>query len=108
MMDWVHLVVNSIWILGLSVILAAFGYNDWLVREAGGRRRDLFRKRSWRLPSAAGMALFCLALGLGRHVSWWGRALWGVLAFSFLAQLVGWFRSGRGLARADSPRHTRP
>ena len=54
----------SLWILGLSILLAAFSYHDWLAKETGQRRRELFRRRSWRLPFAAGIVLTCAGWGI--------------------------------------------
>lgn len=86
MIDWAYVATNSLWILGLSIILAAFSYHDWLVHETRRRRRDLFRTASWRLPVSTGMMLFCLGLGLGRDVEWWERTLWGSLVVWFARQ----------------------
>lgn len=96
MIDWAYVATSSLWILGLSIILAAFSYHDWLARETGQRLRDLFERPSWRLPFSTGMVLFCLGLGLGRRFAWWERTLWGALAFFFVCQLVRELRSRRG------------
>ena len=88
MIDWMYVATNSLWILGLSIVLAAFSYHDWLAHETGQRRRDLFERASWRLPFSTGMVLFCLGLGLGRRLAWWERMLWGALAISFVCQVV--------------------
>lgn len=88
MIDWYSVAVNALWILGLSIILAAFSYHDWLRRETGRRWKDIFSRHWWRLPFSLGMLLFCLGLGLGRGVAWWERTLWAVLALSFGRQLA--------------------
>ena len=99
MIDWAYVATNSLWILGLSIILAAFSYHDWLVHEIGQRRRDLFERSSWRLPFSAGMVLSCLGLGLGRGLAWWERMVWGALAFCFFWQLGRHLRSRRRTRR---------
>ncbi len=86
MIDWAYVATNSLWILGLSIILAAFSYHDWLAHETRRRRRELFRMVSWRLPFSTGMLLFCLGLGLGRDAERWERTLWGILAAWFAWQ----------------------
>ncbi len=95
MIDWGYVVTNSLWILGLSMILAAFSYHDWLARESKQSRRDLLQRPSWRLPFSTGMLLFCLGLGLGREATWWEQSLWGVLAISFAWQGGSAFRARR-------------
>lgn len=95
MVDWVNVWTSSLWILGLSIVLAASSYHDWLARETGQRRRDLFRKPSWRLPFWTGITLFCVGVGLGSQLDWWERTLWGVLALSVLWQLLSQLRRHR-------------
>lgn len=100
MIDWTYVGTNGLWILGLSIILAAFSYHDWLAHETGQRRRDLFKRPSWRLPFSTGMILFCLGLGLGRQLAWWERMFWGALAFSFVWRLGRQLRSRRRTRRS--------
>ena len=95
MIDWAYVATNSLWILDLSIILAAFSYHDWLAHETGQRRRHLFERPAWRLSFSTGMVLFCLGLGLGRRLDWWERLFWGTLVFAFVWQLFRQLRSRR-------------
>ena len=88
MIDWWFVAVNALWILGLSIVLAAFSYHDWLRRETGHRWKEVRAQPSWRFPFSGGMLLLCLGMGLGREVAWWERMLWGLLAASFAWQTV--------------------
>ena len=88
MIDWWFVAVNALWILGLSIILAAFSYHDWLRHATGRRWKELRARPSWRFPFSGGMLLFCLGMGLGREMAWWERTLWGLLAASFALQTV--------------------
>ena len=99
MIDWWFVGVNALWILGLSIILAAFSYHNWLRRETGQRWKEAFARPWWRIPFSLGMLLFCLGLGLGRGIAWWERALWGVLAVSFAWQLSEAALQARRLGR---------
>ena len=83
MIDWWMVAANGLWILGLSVLLAAFSYHDWLAGRTGRRRRDLFKECSFRFPWTTGMLLVCAGWGLGQAARWWEKSLWFVLA--------GWF-----------------
>lgn len=83
MIDRWMVAANSLWILGLSILLAAFSWHDWLAKETGRRRRDLFKERSWRLPFNGGMFLTCPGWGLAQADRWWAKTLWVGLAGSF-------------------------
>jgi len=88
MIDWWFVAVNALWILGLSIVLAAFSYHDWLRRETGRRWKEVRAQPSWQFPFSGGMLLFCLGMGLGHETAWWERTLWGLLAASFAWQTV--------------------
>ena len=87
MIDWYLVATSALWILGASILLAAFSYHQWLAGERGRRLRDQWHERSWRLASAAGMLLFCLGFGLSEGSRWWERVVWLALAASFAVQL---------------------
>jgi hypothetical protein len=86
MIDWYLVATSALWILGASILLAAFSYHQWLAGERGLRLRDQWRERSWQLASSGGMLLFCLGFGLSKGSRWWERAMWLVLATSFTIQ----------------------
>src|SRR5260221_10942498 len=99
MIDWSRLAANGLWIAGLSVLVGAFSYHDWIARETKRRRRDLFRQRSWQLPWTAGTCLTCVGWGLSQ-TSW----RWGTL---LLLALRGWVAGGPFCLLAPPP-PTRP
>lgn len=101
MIDWYFVFTSSLWILGLSIILAAFSWLDWRSNETRVSRRVLFKRPMWRVPANGGMVLVCLGLGLGRDVPWWERAVWGVLFVSFAWSFVAAVREMRTDCRAD-------
>src|SRR5258708_7647924 len=76
-------VSNGLWILGLSNLLTAFSYHDWLAKTTGRRRRELWPLRSWRLPSAFGMLLTCAGWGLAQADRGWQKTLWCALSLWF-------------------------
>ncbi len=88
MIDWWVVVTCSTWILGVSILLAAFSYRDWVTGETA-RRRDAFAERSWRLSCALGMLLVCGGWGLSLAARWWEQTLWFALAASFAWRLLG-------------------
>jgi hypothetical protein len=80
-----EVVANSVWILGLAVLLAAFSWASWAASVAGIRfRMVLCRPRMQRVLSL-GLMLFCAGLAAtGR--AWWEQTLWGLLAVIFAVQ----------------------
>ena len=101
MIDWWRVFTNSLWILGLSTLLAAFSYNDWLATETGQRRRDLFKEPAWRLPCSLGLFLTCAGWMLSQADRWWEKVLWFGLAAWFgwemlLVMMALYQRSGAG------------
>ena len=88
MIDWRLVATSALWILGASIVLAAFSYHRWAAAERGVRFCEQRRERSWQLCSVGGMLLFCLGFGLSEGIRWWEHILWLGLTVSFALQLV--------------------
>lgn len=90
LIDWVGVARNGLWILGLSIALAAFSYTVWLAPQ---RRTSLRRALNWggfSVPFALGLLLFAAGLAWGATAAW-ERVAWIVLAVAFAWQAVaGW------------------
>jgi len=99
LIHWQMVFTSSLWILGLSVIVASFSYHRWLAGERGASLRQPFPEPSWSVSFATGMALVCAGFGLGRDVAWWERGLWLALTLSFGWQLVQAIRATRRATR---------
>jgi hypothetical protein len=84
MIDWLSLVLNTLWILGLAVILAVVSYYYW---QAEGVWRRVFRDAGFQTLFAAGVGLSGLGIAAAAD-SWWLRGLWGALALLAFGQ--GW------------------
>jgi hypothetical protein len=94
LIDWPSLVRNALWLLGLSVVLAAWSYLSWLAARRGVR---VWRTIGWavfEVPASAGLALFAISLAWGATRTW-ERILWIVLAAAFLAQMMQGWRQAR-------------
>jgi hypothetical protein len=91
--DWASLGANAVWVLGLSIVLAALSYRAWLASAARGRTAaDGSSAESWRVPGAFGMLLATLGWAAAQAGHWWTRALCLALAVSFawdVARLSG-------------------
>ena len=96
LIDWPALARNALWILGLSIVLAAWSYVSWLAAQ---RKVRTWRATGWpafEVPAAAGLMLFAVSLAWGATRTW-ERLLWIVLALAFLAQFVLGWREARRL-----------
>ena len=83
MIDWWMVTTNSLWILGLSILLAAFSYLDWLAGETGRPRLALSKGPSFHLAWMTGLFLTCAGWGLAQATRWWEKAVWLLLALWF-------------------------
>lgn len=85
MVDWVAVVENGLWLLGLAVLLSAGSLASWEARKRGGSALATLGRPGYVVATSAGLALFALGLALtaGRG---WERALWAVLAAASVAQ----------------------
>lgn len=87
MIDWPNTFYNALWILGLSIILAAFSYADWRARLGGEKLRQRLNASSFQLPLSLGLLLVSLSLLLLAH-TWWERLIWAIFVLLFVWQ--GW------------------
>lgn len=91
LIDWAGLARNALWVLGMSIALAAWSYASWWAMAHGMRFRAALPRPRFQLPSAAGWTLFCISLAWGA-TRWWERILWVALALAFLWQAFVWAR----------------
>jgi hypothetical protein len=90
LIDWPALARNALWILGLSIVLAAWSHMCWRAAQRGVRLRRAAGWPAFEAPSSAGLVLFAASLAWGATRSW-ERILWMVLGVAFLAQAgLGW------------------
>ena len=92
--DWSNIFFNSLWILGSSIILAAFSYHYW---QASERQRAITRElqtTSWRRAFWSGLLLISIGLA-GTSQRWWEILLWLILTLliAYQTQLV-WRQQG--------------
>jgi hypothetical protein len=97
MIDWTRVALNALWILGLSIVLAAFSHHQGLATGKPVRLRAIWPQRSWQIPFSAGMLLTCVGFAYGLSDRWWQTAIWTALALVFAVRLGKTARSGRGI-----------
>jgi hypothetical protein len=85
MINWLQLLFNLPWLLGLALILAALSYVDWLAHTRGAPIRQLLGTHTFQLPFSIGLGLVSLGLFfLSRN--WFEYFLWAVFAALFAWQ----------------------
>jgi len=87
MIDWLNVLYNALWILGLSIVLTAFSYADWQARLDGQKLRRRLNASSFQLPLSLGLLLVSLGLTFLAQTGW-ERVIWLVFVGLFLFQ--GW------------------
>lgn len=76
---WIVVLVNFVWILGASVILAAFSYHEFLGHMEGIKRREVFKRRSFIKISLLGLVLVGVGVSLSLHEVWW-KVVFGLIS----------------------------
>ena len=84
--DWLQVLANAIWMLGLAILLSGFSYASY---QAAGAKRSLRRQLQmpgFNLVSSLGLFLFCIGLAATDSQSWWKSVVWSLLALAFAWQ----------------------
>jgi hypothetical protein len=85
--DWYNVIVNSFWILGLAIILAALSYHHWQAGECGRSLRAQLESPSFQLPAWIGFCLVCVGLA-GSSGRLWETIVWVVFGLISLVYSV--------------------
>lgn len=85
MIDIWGVIANSLWILGLAILLAVLSWARWIAQTKQSRIRIVLKRPSIQIALDVGLFLFCAGLAAtGR--TWWERVLWGLLAAAWVVQ----------------------
>lgn len=85
--DILGLLLNALWILGLSLLLAAASHALYRSRLAGRPLRAGFADPVFERDASWGLVLFCLGLAFAGARRWWESLLWLGLALAFGIQV---------------------
>jgi hypothetical protein len=85
--DWYNVIVNSFWILGLAIILAAGSYHHWLAGEYDRPLRAQLDNPSFQLPVWIGFCFICIGLA-GSSDRVWETIIWIIFGLIGLAYSV--------------------
>ena len=95
LIDWRLVGFSALWIVGLSIILAALSFGDYVAAQQRVRLRVVLAWPGYRAAINSGLVLFCLGL-LGSSRAWWEQLLWAALVIAFGYQAwVAWGRRAR-------------
>ncbi|MGC8779485.1 MAG: hypothetical protein ACP5UQ_01330 [Anaerolineae bacterium] len=96
LIDWPGVARNALWILGLSIVLAAWSHSRWWAAVHGVKLRRMLDWPRVQAPVSAGLLLFCVSLAWSATRGW-ERGLWILLGLSFAWQLISaWRLAARG------------
>ena len=82
LIDWAGVARNALWIVGLSLALAAFSLASWQARALHGSLRTALNGAAFQAPFNLGLLLFSAAMAWGAGALW-ERAAWIILAAAF-------------------------
>jgi hypothetical protein len=83
LIDWAGLIRNALWILGLSIVLAAWSYASWKSSLLHVSVTKMVAAPGFTMPCFAGLALFSAGLAWGADRLWL-RVLWIVIGLGCL------------------------
>jgi len=87
MIQWSMVFANSMWILGLSVLLAAFSYRSYVKRALPESSNNEWNRRSYPFFSRVGFLLASMGLCLSSQ-SLVERAVWGMISLAILSEVL--------------------
>ena len=93
-MDWAALARGALWILGLSISLAAFSHARWDAKQSGIPLRTAMGWDSFLAPFLGGLVLFAAGMAWGAP-RLWETVIWLALAAFFAAQAILSARNAR-------------
>ncbi|HNT73593.1 MAG TPA: hypothetical protein PKH77_01100 [Anaerolineae bacterium] len=101
--DLLGIFFNSLWIIGLAVLLATWSYAYYEAGKAKVKARNKFQEFGYALALDAGAALFIAGMATTED-RWWGRGLWialGAVVLLHAGQII-W---ARRRANQETPPH---
>jgi hypothetical protein len=77
MLNWKGIGSSALWVIGVSLCLAALSYADWWAHCRRVSRRQAWNTAMFLMPFSAGLSLVCAGLSLKAHRPA-ERAFWAV------------------------------
>lgn len=106
LIDWLGVARNALWILGLSIALAAWSYVVWWARMSHCGLRRALARAAFQTPFNIGLLLFSVSLAWG-STRLWERLAWIALSVAFAWQVIVAVRPNRANVETSSQEETR-
>lgn len=87
LIDWLGVARNALWILGLSIVLAALSYAAWWAGVSRYGLRRALGRAAFQVPFNFGLLLFSVSLAWGSD-RLWERLAWIALSVAFAWQIA--------------------
>lgn len=95
MIDWWGVFSNSLWVLGLSVLLAAWSMAYYDAQRSDRKTLQILGEDGYSWAVTVGLVLFCAGLAATEDRVW-AQILWGVLGVAFIGdQVLRWRKAER-------------
>lgn len=75
MIDWLNILYNLVWIVGVAIVMATFSYHDYQAALQELKLRQQLSRRSFQIPFLGGLTLTSLGVALAASI-WWERLIW--------------------------------
>lgn len=99
MIDVWGVMSNSLWVIGLAVLLAIWSWARYAAYEANVKTRVILSQRKYVVALDAGLLLFVAGMAATED-RLWAQVVWGVLGLWVLGHAVVTVRSQKGLPDA--------
>ncbi len=99
MIDVWSVVSNSLWVIGLAVLLAIWSWARYAAYEAGVRTRVILNQRKYVVALDVGLLLFVAGMAT-TEARPWARAVWAGLGVWVLGHAIVTARSRKSLPDA--------
>jgi uncharacterized membrane protein YtjA (UPF0391 family) len=87
MIDWLNVAANALWIIGCSILLAAFSYASWAASENKQRISISLRSKGvWRALHTGGILVFSGLAATSNSIV--QAILWALLGIILLVNLL--------------------
>lgn len=91
-MNWMAVTFGALWTAGLALMLATFGYCEWLAAQSGRTRRELLSESSRQWVWWTAVLLVAAGFSYTLAERWWQTFIWVLLSIASAWQLLHTFR----------------
>jgi H+/Cl- antiporter ClcA len=75
--NWSSVLINSFWIVGLAILLAAFSYHYWQATSTNQKLKAQLNRPGFLRPFWVSLILISIGLA-GTSTTWWETTIWAI------------------------------